>query len=229
MLLAKGQVEGLGTSPHLMLRAGSGAALEDRLVPNEEAHAPRSGHAAHPRRAEDAFCGDVCRGSWTSRGAWRAGLLRTARAAPRHYRGASAVHPAGAAASAAQSVRHRCRAACLPRGDPQVACFDTAFHRAHSWVNDAFAPATAASMRRACAATASTGCPTSTFRRGCGEVAPEAAKRDAWSSRISATARRCARSRTAGAWLRPWASRRSTACPWARAAASSIPPWCSTS
>ena len=47
------------------------------------------------------------------------------------------------------------------------------------------------------------------------------------SSPISATAPRCARSRTAARSPRPWASPRSTACRWARAAASSTRASCS--
>ena len=38
--LARGQVEGLGTSPHLILHAGAGAALEDRLVPKRRGARP---------------------------------------------------------------------------------------------------------------------------------------------------------------------------------------------
>ena len=46
------------------------------------------------------------------------------------------------------------------------------------------------------------------------------------SSPISATAPRCARSRTAARWPRPWVSPRSMVCRWARAAASSTPACC---
>ena len=45
-------------------------------------------------------------------------------------------------------------------------------------------------------------------------------------SRIWATAPRCAPSATASRWPARWGSPRSTACRWARAAASSIPAWC---
>ena len=52
--------------------------------------------------------------------------------------------------------------------------------------------------------------------------------RGAWSSRISATAPRSARCGPGAASRPRWASRRSTACRWARAAASSTRRWCCT-
>ena len=44
----------------------------------------------------------------------------------------------------------------------QVACFDTAFHRSNPVVAQSVRPAAGADRRRACAATASTACPTNT-------------------------------------------------------------------
>ncbi len=39
VLRASGQIEGLGTSPHLVLRSGAGVKLEDRPVPMDGADA----------------------------------------------------------------------------------------------------------------------------------------------------------------------------------------------
>ena len=85
----------------------------------------------------------------------------------------------------------------------------------------------AASTMRACGAMASTGCPTNTSSAACAR-SRRCTPPGGWWSRISATAPRCARSATGSRWRVRWASPRSTACRWARAAASSIPASCST-
>ena len=59
---------------------------------------------------------------------------------------------------------------------PQVACFDTAFHRGHSAACRLLRHPPAASTTRACAATASTACPTNTSPSRLREVAPSVAK-----------------------------------------------------
>ena len=58
---------------------------------------------------------------------------------------------------------------------PQVACFDTAFHRTQPPLAQAFALPRALHRRRACGATASTACPTSTSPSRLREIAPELA------------------------------------------------------
>ena len=58
-------------------------------------------------------------------------------------------------------------------------------------------------------------------------VAPQIAREDVIVAHLGNGASMCA-IRTAARWPRPWASPRSTACRWARAAASSIPACCCT-
>jgi acetate kinase len=78
--------------------------------------------------------------------------------------------PAGAPAPAAQPGRHRRAGTALP-GVPQVACFDTAFHRSQPEVRRC-SRCRAPSPPRACGATASTACPTSTSPTCCRNVCP---------------------------------------------------------
>jgi acetate kinase len=87
----------------------------------------------------------------------RAADARAARATP------SAVQPRG----------HRRRLERLP-GVPQVACFDTSFHRGHPAVADVV-PLRSETASAACSATASTACRTSTVASVLPEVAPEIA------------------------------------------------------
>jgi hypothetical protein len=103
----------------------------------------------------------------------------------------------------------------------QVACFDTAFHRGHPWVNDTFALPRRfydEGVRRY-------GFHGLSYDYITGKLAadhPEIA-RAASSSPIWATARRSAPSGRGAPSAPPWAFPRSTACPWARAPASSTP------
>ena len=105
---------------------------------------------------------------------------------------------------------------------PQVACFDTAFHRTPPVRRGRLRAAALLSTTRACAVTAFTASPTNSSRGGCARSRPPSPP-GASSSPIWATAPRCARCAAAVRSPRPWASPRSTACRWARAAASSIP------
>ena len=136
--------------------------------------------------------------------------------------------PLRAAAPAAQHRRHPGGARGLARHVPQIACFDTAFHRSHPFVNDVFA------------------LPRQFYDEGvrrygfhglsyeyitdqsCGRLRP-CTRQGASSSRISATAPRCARSATGIRSRARWVSPRSTGCRWARAAVSLIRASCSTS
>ena len=59
---------------------------------------------------------------------------------------------------------------------PQVACFDTAFHRGHSRGGRSLRHSRTASTPKACAATAFTACPTSTSPTGCARSRPTVAK-----------------------------------------------------
>ena len=104
---------------------------------------------------------------------------------------------------------------------PQVACFDTAFHRTAPEVAQAFALPYAL-YEEGIGATGFTGCHTNTSPRSCRSVllkSPAAGL----SSRIWEMAARPARYRRGGRWRRRWGSPRSTGCRWAPAAARSIP------
>ena len=78
---------------------------------------------------------------------------------------------------------------------PQVACFDTAFHRGQPPVAQAFALPQGDHRSRRASATAFTGCRTNTSRRCCRSTT-RARRRARSSCCISATARACARSRS---------------------------------
>ena len=111
-------------------------------------------------------------------------------------------------------------------GPPQVACFDTAFHRTIPRWRDRFA-IPEPSIARACAAMASMACPTSTLPAPAASVAPEIASGRVVVAHLGSGASMCAM-RAAGASTARWALRRWTACRWARDPASSIPASCST-
>jgi phosphate acetyltransferase len=102
---------------------------------------------------------------------------------------------------------------------PQVACFDTAFHRAQPELAQMFALPRSCTTP-ACSATASTACRTSTSHRCCRSSTRRRRAGAAWSC-TSATAPACARCPPAAASPARWASRRSTGCRWAPAAAPS--------
>jgi acetate kinase len=108
----------------------------------------------------------------------------------------------------------------------QIACFDTAFHRAHPWVNDTFALPREwydKGVRRY-------GFHGLSYDYVSGEIAriaPDLRHGKVVIAHLGNGASMCA-VRDGKASPRPWASPRSTACRWARAAASSIPACCST-
>jgi hypothetical protein len=104
---------------------------------------------------------------------------------------------------------------------PQVACFDTAFHATMPALERELR-CRARSPNRASCATAFTGCRTN-MCRACSRNSIPRGGSAAPSSRISATARACARSSRAAASRRRWASPPSTGCRWARARAASTP------
>ena len=109
---------------------------------------------------------------------------------------------------------------------PQVACFDTAFHRGHPEVADRFAipdALYAEGVRRY----GFHGLSYEYIARRLRDVAPKLPTGGSW-SRISAAAPPCARSRRGKASTARWASPPSTACRWAPARASSTPASCST-
>ncbi len=135
---ARGNIEALETSPHLTLRAGTGEKLEDKLVPKDGAHAHEA--ALHhilatlkthfPSTQIEAVGHRVVHGGpryaepLVLTPAIIAELEEFIPLAPLHQphnlEGIAAAHAAFPDAV-------------------QVACFDTAFHRSHPWVNDTFA------------------------------------------------------------------------------------------
>jgi acetate kinase len=136
--LARGQVEGLGTSPHLILHADARGKLEDRLVPKDEAHAHETAlqHILETLKKHFAAMQVEAVGHRVVHGGPHyaeplvlrpdiiAELEEFIPLAPLHQphnlSGIAAAHSAFPDAM-------------------QIACFDTAFHRSHSWVNDTFA------------------------------------------------------------------------------------------
>jgi hypothetical protein len=213
----------LYTAPPLQCQGRGGVVLGEQHVgggrSGSATTAPRpSGDL--PARADSASTGwppsDTawCTAAWTT----RAGPLD----APSWT--TWSVHPAGAAAPAAQP-RADPRAAGTPAALPQVACFDTAFHRTQPEVAQAFALPREITDS-ACAATASTAFPTSTSPPSC-RLDPRGGAGAPWCC-TWATAPACARSTPAAASPAPWASPPSTACRWAPAAAASTPASCCT-
>ena len=134
---------------------------------------------------------------------------------------------AGAAAPAAQPRADPRRCSSASPQLPQVACFDTAFHRAQPQVAQAFALPQAIT-ERGVRRYGFHGLSYEYIAQRAAGIRREAPRRAGSSSRTSATALGCARSRRAGASRARWVSPRSMGCRWARAAARSIPASCST-
>ena len=220
-LAFKGQMEGIGTQPHLIAKDGAGATLIDE-------------------RYEPAQVGDTA-SALGQLGDWLVGPARRGR---RRWRSATA-----SCMAARPTARRlwstmpwsrrwslwcrwrRCTSRTIWRPFarsarrypqiPQVACFDTAFHRGHPEVADRYAIADSwyqAGVRRY-------GFHGLSYEYIAGrlrELDPALARAGWWSA-TWARVPRCARSGTAGAWTARWASPPSTACRWAPAPASSIP------
>jgi acetate kinase len=137
-LLAKGQAEALGGAPHLVLQAGTGAKLEDRLLPKDTAHA----HESALQHILDALKTHIP--------AMHVGAVghRVVHGGPRHSE-PEILRPDIVAEleefiplAPLHQPHNLSGIGAAQRAFPdaiQVACFDTAFHRTHPWVNDAFA------------------------------------------------------------------------------------------
>ena len=160
------------------------------------------------------------------RRAWRAELQRAGADRRRGPRRARAPGAAGAAAPAQQSGADPGHPRALP-GDPAGRLLRHRLPPRPPRGRRSLRDPGRATTRRACAATASTACPTSTSRSRLPEIAPALAEGRVVVA-ISAAAPRCARSRPAAASTARWASPPSTACRWARAPASSTRASCST-
>ena len=218
-LAFKGQMEGIGSQPHLIARDGAGTTLiderydpaqvgdgaaalgqlDDWLIAQLGGVRPLAiGHrVVHggPAYSAPILVDDVVLGA----------LERLVPLAPLHQ-------PANLAPI--REIRRR-----YPE-IPQVACFDTAFHRGHPEVADRFAiadelvPGGRAPLRLSRPVLR-------VHRRPPARAGSGAWQRAGWWSAIWARAPRCARSGTAAAWTARWASPPSTACRWAPAPASS--------
>jgi len=137
-LLAKGQVEGIGTSPRLLAEDAEGQTLVDRCWPGDRG----AGHAEFFRVA----------GSWLREQFSDTALLgvghrvvhggvdyaRPVRVDPAVLEKLEALCPLAPLHQPHNLAGIRAVAAVLP-DLPQVACFDTAFHRAHPDVADWYA------------------------------------------------------------------------------------------
>lgn len=135
---ATGQVEGLGTAPHLVMLGQDGETIEDRAVKAEEAVDPHDAlellFGVLERRFQTlaiAVVGHrVVHGGIT----YSAPVVVTdeVMAAVSELNALAPLHQPHNVAGIAAARAHFPEAV-------QVACFDTAFHRAHPWVNDVFA------------------------------------------------------------------------------------------
>ena len=205
-VVLRGQIAGIGQAPHVTLRDGTAATRLDAALDAATDHASAIDRLLVLIGEHAPDCTLVAAGHRVVHGgAAHAAPVRVTTAVLDALRAliplAPLHQPHNVAAIEALAAR-------LP-ALPQVACFDTAFHRTQPDVAQAFAlpPAITA---RAFGATASTACRTSTWRARC-EPSMRGLRAAARSSRTSATAHRCVRWRTAAASRPRWASRRSTA------------------
>ena len=137
-LLAKGQVEALGASPHLILCSEAGDKLEDRAAPENAAHAHKSAlqhildtlKTHFPAMYVEAVGHRVVHGG--PRYAEPLRLTREVIAELEEFIPLAPLHQPHNLSGIEAAQRS------FPDA-MQIACFDTAFHRAHPWVNDTFA------------------------------------------------------------------------------------------
>jgi acetate kinase len=142
MPLAKGQVEALGSSPHLVLRSGAGDKLEDRLLPKEEGHVHKSSHESALQHILDTL-----KSHFPAMNVEAVGH-RVVHGGPR-YAEPLRLTPEIVAEleefiplAPLHQPHNLSGITAAQRAFPdamQIACFDTAFHRTHPWVNDTFA------------------------------------------------------------------------------------------
>ncbi len=137
-LLAKGQVEALGASPHLILCSDAGDKLEDRAAPKSAAHAHESAlqhiletlKAHIPAMSVEAVGHRVVHGG--PRYAEPLRITREVIAELKEFIPLAPLHQPHNLSGIEAAQRS------FPDA-MQIACFDTAFHRAHPWANDTFA------------------------------------------------------------------------------------------
>ena len=226
-LSAKGQVEGIGTAPHLVAEDAEGKVLVERRWPDDPRLGPRRVLPRDRRLAARAFRRPGVAARRRSPGrAWRHRVRGAGARQSRGARQARGALPAGAAASAAQSRRHpRGR-----RGPARPAAGGLLRHRVPP------RPSRARRLVRAAAPVLRRRHPPLRLPRPVLRVHRERAARGRAGNCRGPRGGRPSRQRRQHVrdqgrpqpWTAPWASPRSTACPWARAAARSTRASCST-
>ena len=132
----RGAVERLGGEAQLHYRPAGDAPADSKLTARGRDHAPRCDAALRRPPAPRRRTRRSRRSAIASCMAGR--IRRPARIDDPVYAALKALEAARAAAPAAQPRGRRAARALFPDA-PQVACFDTAFHRGHAFVNDAYA------------------------------------------------------------------------------------------
>ena len=157
-----GEVEGIGGSPHFLARDPGGASLAERRFPQDARYRGAAGRPARLRRRPS---GGRSAGRGRPPRRARRRQVRPARADRGDVLAAlDALTPLAPLHQPHNLAAIRALAAGRP-DLPQVACFDTAFHRDHADVATPLRPAAAPARTRASGATASTACPTSIIAR----------------------------------------------------------------
>ncbi|HQD83564.1 MAG TPA: acetate kinase, partial [Quisquiliibacterium sp.] len=136
-----GQVEGIGTHPHLVLRNAGGAVLKERRWPDADGNVPRDQHDALGVVLE--HLDDLIARTQVAGVGHRVVHGGATFAAPMHIDDALIEALARLEPLAPLHQPHNLDGIRAARahfaGVPQVACFDTAFHRGHDFVHDTFA------------------------------------------------------------------------------------------
>jgi len=135
---ATGQIEGLGLKPHLVLRSGDGEPKEDMRLAVEQApdhHAALEFVLGALRRALPGFSVEAVSHRVVHGGPERAEPVVVSDAIMEEL---ATFEPFAPLHQPHNLAGIRAARASFPDA-LQVACFDTAFHRSHPWVNDTFA------------------------------------------------------------------------------------------
>ena len=209
-LLYRGQIEGIGVaaSPE---GAGCGGRESWLSKPGRQTGSiTRPPRAKSWRRAGSCSAGAPVIGDRTSRRAWRTDYdapVRLDRDVLANWQRCSRWRRCTSRTISRRSARSFERR----RTIPQVACFDTAFHRSQSHRSRRHSRFRAASAKPASGATDFTGCPTSTCAAAATSSAPEVAAEAAHRRASRQRRQPVRRASTAAASPARWASPRSTA------------------
>ena len=208
-LLFRGQVENIGLAAHLAAADAAGAVVAERRWGKGEldhrgatAEILKLGRELLAGRPVLAFGHRVVHGGTE--------FAAPVRVDAEHHGRAGQAGAAGAAPPTAQSRAHRGDRRRPAPHMPQVACFDTAFHRTQPPLAQDIRPAARAHRGRR--APLRLPRPVLRFHRvAAGRDRSRPWRSPGWSSPISAMAPACAPSPRAAAWPAPWASPPSTA------------------